>query len=94
MNTASRMESNGVPGRVQVSDSTANELMKAGKSSWLTARPDKIVAKGKGEMDTYFVVVTARTNKSGTSSLSDLDMSSVVHENENEDEDTDVVVPN
>lgn len=72
-------------GRIHVSESTANLLMKVGKQSWLTARPDKIVAKGKGEMDTYFVVVPIKRDKSGKSaSTDDYDNSSVVHENDDE----------
>ena len=46
----SRMESNGVPGKIHVSKSTADELLSRGKQSWLTVREEKIVAKGKGEM--------------------------------------------
>jgi class 3 adenylate cyclase len=55
MNTAARMESNGERERIHVSQATANELIARGKSSWLVTRPDKIVAKGKGEMQTYWV---------------------------------------
>jgi hypothetical protein len=55
MNTASRMESNGVRGRIHVSQATADEVTAKGKGHWITAREDKIVAKGKGEMQTYFV---------------------------------------
>jgi class 3 adenylate cyclase len=55
MNTAARMESNSARNRIHVSEATANLLIKAGKSSWLTRRQDKIVAKGKGEMQTYWV---------------------------------------
>lgn len=55
MNTASRMESNSMPGLIHVSQETANELLAKGKSNWLTARDDLIVAKGKGEMQTYWV---------------------------------------
>ena len=53
MNTASRMESNGVRNRIQVSEATAEELRAFGKSDWLVPREDKIFAKGKGEMQTY-----------------------------------------
>jgi class 3 adenylate cyclase len=55
MNTASRMESNGVRGRIHVSQATADEVTAKGKGQWITAREDKIVAKGKGEMQTYFI---------------------------------------
>lgn len=48
VNTASRMESNGIKGRIHVSASTAALL----PVKWLTEREDKIVAKGKGEMTT------------------------------------------
>lgn len=48
VNTASRMESNGIKGRIHVSASTAALL----PVKWLTEREDKIVAKGKGEMIT------------------------------------------
>lgn len=59
MNTASRMESNGMPSRIHVSKDTAEELMAKGKSSWLTAREDKVFAKGKGELQTYWVTPKA-----------------------------------
>ncbi|CAB9515748.1 Receptor-type guanylate cyclase gcy [Seminavis robusta] len=55
VNTASRMETKGQAGRIHASESTATELIGAGKESWLTAREDKIVAKGKGEMQTYWI---------------------------------------
>jgi class 3 adenylate cyclase len=55
MNTAARMESNGAPGRIHVSQQTADELIAKGKSSWVTSRADKIIAKGKGELQTYWV---------------------------------------
>jgi Adenylate and Guanylate cyclase catalytic domain len=49
------MESNGVAGRIHVSQETALELIAKGKSSWITPREDKIIAKGKGELQTYWV---------------------------------------
>ncbi|CAB9524168.1 Receptor-type guanylate cyclase gcy [Seminavis robusta] len=51
VNTASRMESNGVKGRIHCSEATAKLL----PDRWLKVRPEKVVAKGKGEMTTYFV---------------------------------------
>ena len=68
MNTAARMESNGVKGRIHVSQTTADELSNAGKAAWLTTREEKIVAKGKGSMQTYFVTVISGSSK-GTASV-------------------------
>ena len=59
------MESNSSPGKIHCSQSTADLVSAAGKSHWLTQRPDKIVAKGKGEMTTYWV----NLNKSRTGSM-------------------------
>jgi class 3 adenylate cyclase len=55
MNTASRMESHGIVGRIQLSQETADLLIAAGKESWLKPREEKVVAKGKGEMQTYWL---------------------------------------
>lgn len=66
MNQASRMESNGVPGRIHVSKETAQELVSLGKEDWLEKRKDRITAKGLGELDTYFVVVASRSSETNT----------------------------
>jgi hypothetical protein len=55
MNTAARMESNSAPGRIQCSQATADLVIEGGKAHWLTSRPGKINAKGKGEMQTYWL---------------------------------------
>lgn len=55
MNTASRMESTGIPDRIQISQETADLLTKAGKGNWCEARAEKVAAKGKGELTTYFL---------------------------------------
>ena len=49
------METNGIKGRIHCSQSTADALIQGGKSHWVSRREDKIVAKGKGEMQTYWV---------------------------------------
>jgi len=51
VNLASRMESSGEPGKVNISDST-NQLV---KNHFSTSYRGKIIAKGKGEVDMYFV---------------------------------------
>ncbi|CAB9531601.1 Receptor-type guanylate cyclase gcy (Partial), partial [Seminavis robusta] len=68
VNTASRMESNGVKGKIHCSEATAEALRKARKQNWLVPREDKIVAKGKGEMQTYWVEMSglAATSTSGS----------------------------
>eukprot|EP00977_Amphora_coffeiformis_P016678 scaffold5224_cov135-Amphora_coffeaeformis.AAC.2 len=76
VNTAARMESNGQKGRIQVSQSTADLLIAAGKQHWVRMREDKIQAKGKltpslmrpqGELTTYWVEISSITASSVTS---------------------------
>ena len=55
MNTASRIESSGMPNRIHVSQEYADLLIAAGKAKWLSKRDDAIVAKGKGELQTYWL---------------------------------------
>ena len=55
MNTAARMESTGERGKTQVSKSTAESLTAGGKSHWLIPRTELVNAKGKGELQTYWV---------------------------------------
>ena len=51
------MESTSLPGQIQISQATADILTKNGKEAWFTPRSDKVEAKGKGLMQTYFVKV-------------------------------------
>ncbi len=62
MNTASRMESNGLPGKIHISQETARLLIAAGKEHWVIPREELIVAKGKGELQTYWLVTTKASN--------------------------------
>ena len=64
VNTASRMESTGFANRIQVSETTANLLIAAGKSNWVTPREDKVNAKGKGMMQTYFIELQVKGGSS------------------------------
>ncbi|NEP46679.1 MAG: adenylate/guanylate cyclase domain-containing protein, partial [Okeania sp. SIO2H7] len=52
VNIASRMESHGLAGKIQVSDATYQLL----KHKFLLEKRDKILVKGKGEMTTYFLL--------------------------------------
>ena len=56
VNTASRLETNGQAGRILVSKEFADLLQNAGKSAWVEERKDKITARGKGAMATYWLV--------------------------------------
>jgi adenylate cyclase len=51
VNTASRMESDGVPGRIQVTDSTQQRL----SESFMLEKRGVIDIKGKGKMHTWFL---------------------------------------
>ena len=56
VNTASRMESHGVPGCIQVTDRTYRRL----RDGYRFERRGPVQVKGKGKMVTYFLV--ERTN--------------------------------
>ena len=53
------MESTGKKSHIQVSQSTADLLVEAGKEAWITPREDLVSAKGKGQIQTYWVNVKA-----------------------------------
>ena len=53
VNTASRMESSGVPGRMQVSEPTFELVCDDGAYEW--DERGYVEVKGKGEMKTYFL---------------------------------------
>uniref|UniRef100_A0A336KLM2 guanylate cyclase n=1 Tax=Culicoides sonorensis TaxID=179676 RepID=A0A336KLM2_CULSO len=53
VNTASRMESSSLPNKIQTTGSTATILM---KSIYEVAYRGKVAVKGKGEMDTYWLI--------------------------------------
>lgn len=67
MNTASRMESTGIKGRIQLSQETAECLSRDGKASWFSPRELKIFAKGKGELQTYWLTLDTYSDTGGVS---------------------------
>ena len=54
VNTASRMESNGTPGEIQITRATYESL----KDEFVCTRRGTIPVKGKGEMETWYLVGT------------------------------------
>lgn len=57
VNVASRMDSTGVPGQIQVTEKTAHILKENGIACEFRGY---IFAKGKGEIPTYFVKLTEK----------------------------------
>lgn len=55
MNSASRMETTGAPGKIHVSPQYAEILRQAGKGSWLEPRAVQIFVKGKGRLQTFWL---------------------------------------
>ena len=68
------MESTGVLGKIQVSQSTADCIVAAGKPHWISPREDTVLAKGKGVMHTFWLnFAIAKTCSSTVSSESNED---------------------
>jgi hypothetical protein len=72
MNTTARMESTGGRNKVQLSQETADLLIAAGKTQWLTARLERVNAKGKGELQTYWLELHDDGTKSTTSAATSI----------------------
>ncbi|CAB9513615.1 Receptor-type guanylate cyclase gcy [Seminavis robusta] len=72
VNTASRMESTGERSKIQVSQETADLLIAAGRDKWLTARDTKVLAKGKGKLQTYWCHPRAHGFERSMSEMSDV----------------------
>ncbi|CAJ1960714.1 unnamed protein product [Cylindrotheca closterium] len=56
VNTAARIESTGMRNRIQMSEETADLLAAAGKVHWLRRRDEVVTAKGKGKLQTYWLL--------------------------------------
>ena len=64
VNTTARMESNGQRDKIHISQETADLLVGNGKGHWITPRAEKIHAKGKGELQTYWLDLKGDASKS------------------------------
>ena len=62
------MESCGIAGQIQVSNTTADLLKAAGKGGWLKERKDMVEAKGKGILKTFWLHPRANGEKSSATS--------------------------
>ena len=63
MNTAARMESTGAKNKIHLSSETAELIAQAGKESWLLRRNDLVSCKGKGELQTFWLDLTASKSR-------------------------------
>jgi class 3 adenylate cyclase len=70
VNTTARVETTGERGRIHISRDTANLIITAGKPHWVQKREDKVVAKGKGELETYWLDTRGGTNTPSCHSVS------------------------
>jgi hypothetical protein len=66
------MESTGRPGWIHASEQTAAELQAQGQHHWLHAREDQVLAKGLGELSTYWIVMP-KGSRLGSVSTEDTD---------------------
>lgn len=71
VNTTSRIESTGLPGRIHMSKETADLIIAAGKKQWAIPREDSIIAKGKGKLQTYWLDCKSNAAMSHVSSSSE-----------------------
>ena len=78
VNTAARMESNGARNRIHCSKETATLLEAAGKS-WACPREDLVRAKGKGELQTYWLEFAKKASTRGSTASSE-DVSNMASE--------------
>ena len=66
VNTAARIESTGARNRIHLSKETADLIVAADKGSWIRMRDEKVVAKGKGEIQTYWLLAGTSGSSAGT----------------------------
>ena len=63
VNTCARIESTGMRNRIQLSEETADLLAAAGKVHWLRSREEPVTAKGKGKLQTYWLLTKEEERK-------------------------------
>lgn len=63
------MESTAKRNKIQLSQETAQLLTEAGKEKWLISREDKVEAKGKGMLETYWLKIVSGSKSEDTGSV-------------------------
>eukprot|EP00980_Cylindrotheca_fusiformis_P003630 scaffold814_cov100-Cylindrotheca_fusiformis.AAC.12 len=76
VNTAARIETTGRRDMIHLSQETAELVNQAGKSKWIVRRNDTVVAKGKGEIQTYWLL-SEKDMEAGNSSVDTKGMSAL-----------------
>ena len=71
MNTTARVETTGMKNKIHISQEMADLLIGSGKGHWVRVRDDKVHAKGKGQLNTYWLEVKGDVAKSHSSSSND-----------------------
>lgn len=71
MNTCARIESTGQRNKIHLSQEAVDCLRAHGKGHWCRSRDDKVVAKGKGELTTFWLHMKGDLTHSTKSSSSD-----------------------
>jgi hypothetical protein len=86
MNTTARIETTGKKNMIHLSEETAHLLQAFGKGHWVKLREDRVNAKGKGELTTYWLVKEdgPQSTTSSGNSPSDGDEDAADSDNEND----------
>jgi hypothetical protein len=69
MNIAESMEHSCEGGRIQISRETADLIIQAGKSDWLQKREKTTPIKGKGQLETYWLLLSEDRPKFNSAAL-------------------------
>jgi hypothetical protein len=80
VNTAARMESTGTPNKIHLSQETADSLKSIGKGHWVQARETLIEAKGKGQLQTFWLVDLHAEGPKSQYTDSDIGVDSIMQE--------------
>jgi class 3 adenylate cyclase len=73
VNMTARIESTGQKDRIHLSQDTADLLVASGRSHWVHAREETVHAKGKGEIQTFWLEIKGEPTKSTTSASTNSD---------------------